>query len=592
MAITYVGVGASTNAFALDVPKAVPVPAGTAAGDILVLFAETVANGSGGVFLLPSGWTEITNIKFTANNNSGGFQFFWRLATSSEPASYNLTITSTNSDGAASIAAWRGVNTSTPINVSAKRETNVTGTPFSLPDITTTVANTLHVGVGFDFNGNDRTHTAGGSATLRFSNLAKSYCHFGVQDEAIASAGAVTGKTMAANTAGNYYGVSIALAPVAAAPSAPTFTTQPANATVSSGATATFGAVATDGSPAPTLQWQHAASTGAFSDVSGATGTSLVTGATTVTGGTWNNGDRVQCIATNSQGSATSTVVTLTVNAVSDVTLPTLTGTVTVGAVTASSIAFSWPAGADNVAVTSYEVSCDTGTPSYTNTGNTALSATASSLSAATTYTIRVRARDAAGNVSTPAITVSQATSSSADATAPTLTGTLTGSAITQTTATLTWPAGADNVAVAGYDYSINGGTSYTSLGNVLTVGLTGLTASTTYPTRVRARDAAGNVSTPVLSYALTTSAAATGTITGDAIKNNTGTLLTALVIPKVAYIRLSDMVSVLTLASQTTNGSGLLPITNAALVTGVAYIRLLSDATGANIGAKVFTAT
>lgn len=90
--------------------------------------------------------------------------------------------------------------------------------------------------------------------------------------------------------------------------------------------------------------------------------------------------------------------------------------------------------------------------------------------------------------------------------TAPTLTGPITVSAITTTTATLAWSAGTDDTGVAGYRYSINGGSTYTDAGDVLTVNLTGLTAGTTYALRVVAYDAAGNQSAPI-SGTLTTEA-------------------------------------------------------------------------------------
>jgi len=92
-----------------------------------------------------------------------------------------------------------------------------------------------------------------------------------------------------------------------------------------------------------------------------------------------------------------------------------------------------------------------------------------------------------------------RATYTVADVTPPTLSGVLAYSNVTQTSYTLTWPAGADNVAVTGYEYSLDGGTTYASAGNVLTKNITGRTQGTTDQVRVRAFDAAGNRS-PALS--------------------------------------------------------------------------------------------
>jgi hypothetical protein len=95
-----------------------------------------------------------------------------------------------------------------------------------------------------------------------------------------------------------------------------------------------------------------------------------------------------------------------------------------------------------------------------------------------------------------------------ADVTLPTLVGSITVSAITSTSYTLAWPAGADNIGVVAYEYSLNGGTSYTTLGNVLTVNVTGRTPSATDQIKVRVKDAAGNISTPALSTSVTLQAA------------------------------------------------------------------------------------
>ena len=271
---------------------------------------------------------------------------------------------------------------------------------------------------------------------------------------------------------------------------------------------------------------------------------------------------------------------------VPDSTAPTQTGTITVGTVTTTSIQITWPAGADNIGVTSYETSLD-GT-SWTDRGNT-LTHTFTGLTASTSYTPRVRAKDAAGNVSTPALQVTQSTAA-ADSVLPTLTGALTASNITGSSYTLTWPAGTDNIAVTSYERSLDGGTTWADIGNVLTINVTGRTSGATDQTRVRAKDAAGNVSTPALSAAVTL-LSSTGTVVGGPIVNNTGTVLANLTIPKVSFVRLSDMTVVLSLTNQTTNGSGMLSITNGALVPGTAYLRTLADATGATVGIAAYAA-
>ncbi len=94
---------------------------------------------------------------------------------------------------------------------------------------------------------------------------------------------------------------------------APTITSQPSNQTVTANQTATF-TVAATGNPAPTYQWQNAA-TGA--NISGATSASYVTPATTP----GDNGSKFRVVVSNSAGSMTSSTVTLTVDYA-----PTITG--------------------------------------------------------------------------------------------------------------------------------------------------------------------------------------------------------------------------------------------------------------------------
>ena len=90
------------------------------------------------------------------------------------------------------------------------------------------------------------------------------------------------------------------------------------------------------------------------------------------------------------------------------------------------------------------------------------------------------------------------------DTTAPVMTGAISIANITTSGATLSFQAATDDVGVAGYEYSINGGASYVNAGLSRSFAVTTLTASTTYQVRVRAYDAAGNRSTP-LSTSFTT---------------------------------------------------------------------------------------
>ena len=206
-----------------------------------------------------------------------------------------------------------------------------------------------------------------------------------------------------------------------------------------------------------------------------------------------------------SAGTATVTIVVGTGGA--DVTPPTLTGSINVTSLAPTSYTLNWPAGADNVGVTSYERSLDGGT-SWADVGNV-LTVNVTGRTPSTTDQVRVRAKDAAGNVSTPPLSAAVNLPAAPDTTPPTLTGSITIGTVTSSSIQMSWPAGADDVAVTGYDVSRDGGGSWTQLGNVLTHTFTGLSAATPYALRVRAKDAAGNASAPPLSATQNTAAAA-----------------------------------------------------------------------------------
>jgi DNA-binding beta-propeller fold protein YncE len=103
---------------------------------------------------------------------------------------------------------------------------------------------------------------------------------------------------------------------VTAAATAPTIGTQPNNVVANLGANATFTASAT-GSPSPTLRWQRQASgSGGFADLfDDSTYSGTTTGTLVVTNlQAGMTGDQYRLVATNANGTATSSVATLTVN--------------------------------------------------------------------------------------------------------------------------------------------------------------------------------------------------------------------------------------------------------------------------------------
>ena len=119
--------------------------------------------------------------------------------------------------------------------------------------------------------------------------------------------------------------------------------------------------------------------------------------------------------------------------------------------------------------------------------------------SAGVTYaTTKLRAKDAAGNTSTPVLSVPSYTmAASADVTAPTV-GTMAASSITSSGFTLTVSGASDAVGLHAqpYAFTTDGGTTWSAYQASAALTVTGKTASTGYSCNWRVRDAAGNVST------------------------------------------------------------------------------------------------
>ena len=200
----------------------------------------------------------------------------------------------------------------------------------------------------------------------------------------------------------------------------------------------------------------------------------------------------------------------------SDTTAPTLTGAITVSNLGGTSYTLAWPAGTDNVAVSSYERSLDGGS-SWVDVGNV-LTVNITGRTAGTTDQVRVRAKDAAGNASSPALA---AAVNLPDTSAPILVGALTVSNLTGSSYTISWPAGTDNVAVTSYEYSLDGGSTWLGVGNVLTANIAGRTPGTTDQVRVRAKDAVGNSSLPALGAAVSLPDTIAPALSGSIIVSN-----------------------------------------------------------------------
>jgi chitodextrinase len=198
--------------------------------------------------------------------------------------------------------------------------------------------------------------------------------------------------------------------------------------------------------------------------------------------------------------SAYSSILSVTTQA-TDTTPPSVPSGLT-GSVTSSQVNLSWTASTDNVAVTGYRIercqgaSCST----FAQIGtSTIVSFSDTGVTAATSYSYRVRAADAAGNLSVYSNIIS-VTIQAADTTAPTAPTGLAATAASASQINLTWTASTDDVGVTGYQVDRCQGAGCTTFAQVATstgtsFNDTGLAPSTSYSYQVRAADAAGNIS-------------------------------------------------------------------------------------------------
>ncbi|WP_339372095.1 fibronectin type III domain-containing protein [Paenibacillus elgii] len=169
-----------------------------------------------------------------------------------------------------------------------------------------------------------------------------------------------------------------------------------------------------------------------------------------------------------------------------------------------NSISLVWNASSDNIGVTGYDV-YQNGNKVLSVSGTT-LSATVTGLSPNTSYTFMVKAKDAAGNESSPSNTISVTTNDAGnDTQAPSAPGNLVTTGVTSNTVSIAWGASSDNVGVTGYDIYQNDSKVFSVSGTTLFATVTGLSPNTSYRFTVKAKDAAGNQSPFSNSVSVTT---------------------------------------------------------------------------------------
>ena len=191
--------------------------------------------------------------------------------------------------------------------------------------------------------------------------------------------------------------------------------------------------------------------------------------------------------AFDAAGNKSAASTALNVTTLTDTTPPSIPTGMTRTSLTPTSFTVYWNPSTDNVGVAGYEVYRDgvlLGTTANTNYEFTGLTPS-------TAYIVTFRSYDAAGNKSSASSGFG--TTTQADTTAPTAPTNLAISATTSTTATLTWTAATDNIAVTGYE--VYSGTTLLTTVSGTTHQVTGLSAGVNYTFTVKAKDAAGNLS-------------------------------------------------------------------------------------------------
>ncbi|MEO8657482.1 MAG: LamG-like jellyroll fold domain-containing protein, partial [Bryobacteraceae bacterium] len=206
----------------------------------------------------------------------------------------------------------------------------------------------------------------------------------------------------------------------------------------------------------------------------------------------------------------------------------------TATAVSGTQINLGWAAATDNVGVTAYLLERCAGaactnfaqiaTPAGTSSSDTALTA-------GTSYSYRVRATDAAGNLGGYS-NIASTTTLAPDTQPPSAPSTLTATVISGGQLNLSWSASTDNVGVAGYRLERCQGTACSVFTQVAapagtSYNDTGLSPNTSYSYRVRAADAAGNLSPYSNVASGTTLAVISGLVAAYGFNEGAGTTLT-----------------------------------------------------------------
>jgi len=125
-----------------------PLPNGVLNGDFLVMMT---GSDNGAAWQTPAGWTPLFADSYPSADGAN-FNTYYKFA-SNEPNSYTVLAISGTASAAGWIAAYRGVNTTTPINASSHAtyyQTDAVPTKtLTAPSLTTTADKCILVYIGY-----------------------------------------------------------------------------------------------------------------------------------------------------------------------------------------------------------------------------------------------------------------------------------------------------------------------------------------------------------------------------------------------------------------------------------------------------------
>ncbi len=444
----------------------VATPSQTQSGDVLV--ACLALNGgnvaSSGV---PSGWQPLASVTAISNPHVFGY---YKVASSSEPASYSWNLASSVANGAG-IARYSGVDTTSPLDTAVATASGASATSGTVGGVTTVTANTMLVGcMGINSSATSVTISAPTGMSQAW-NIGGKRHQFA--DGSQAAAGASGSKKWTFSASREWAGWLAALRPATTStvspPSNTALPTISGTPVVGSTLTATTGTwTSTTTITGYTYQWQNSLDGTTWANT---TGTGATTNSYTVASADAGRYLHVVVTATNSDGSASATSASTAMVPPYNSVLPATCTTPTVG-VACGATNGTW-AGA---ATYTYQWQTSPDTTTWTNatgTGATTNSYTPANTDAGLYLNVVVTATNTGGSASATSnatVVAAQSTATPPSNTAlPTISGTpVVGSTLTATTGTWT-----STTTITGYTYQWQNSLDGTTWANTTGTGAT-----------------------------------------------------------------------------------------------------------------------